>query len=113
MPTLKRHLNLVWDCIEATAYHIKVDEKFSLLMRNTMVRWILDADLIRFLDPNWQKWAAGIRHEYAEHPDEKFNAGRRYILGQFKNLVVFFFTLGAEENARARALVQEQIDALD
>jgi predicted metal-dependent HD superfamily phosphohydrolase len=99
--------------IEATAYHIKPDEKFSLLMRNTAVRWILDADLIRFLDPEWQKWADGIRHEYAEHPDEKFNAGRKHILEQFAKLDPFFFSLDHEANETARALVQEQLDALD
>lgn len=112
MSDVRYQMNHIWEMIEATAYHLDDVKRYGSLMRNVHVKWILDADLIRFLDPDWRKHADNIRKEYAAHPDDKFNAGRRHVLENFLKLEPFYFTLSDEDDARAKELVRDQIQDL-
>lgn len=52
---------------------------------------VVDADLMRFIEGDWRVWADQLRKEYAEHPDEAFNAGRRIVLERFRSRSPFFY----------------------
>lgn len=78
----------IYACIKATEDHISDDE---------YIQWLIDADLYRLREPA-EVWTPAIRMEYAEYPDEKFNAGRKAVLEHFAARKPFFYHLGEEEN---------------
>lgn len=74
-------INIAYSAIMATETH-KSDDIYD--------QWMIDADLIRFTCPD-DRFAALIRKEYPETPDDIFDFHREHILKEFLARDPFFY----------------------
>jgi predicted metal-dependent HD superfamily phosphohydrolase len=75
-------------------------------------KMVVDADLMRFVEGDWRVWAEQIRKEYAHHPDELFNPGRRIVLEHFRSRSPFFYFV-QHRDCDAYRKIDEQLAELD
>ncbi len=110
LPEFQKCSTFVWFGCFVTAFHLNPERRNEIITLSPNVVWVLDADMIRWLDPDWERHSEGIRHEYSSHEPERYIPGRRAVLEQFLTAEPLFFTLGEEYRSLARRHIAEQIE---